>query len=54
MKDENKTYLTTYVNHETKQRFNKIKKSSDFKNDAFINYLLDLYEKENGGKENAK
>lgn len=54
MKDENKTYLTTYVNHETKQRFNKIKKSSDFKNDAFINHLLDLYEKEIGGNNDAK
>lgn len=54
MKDENKAYLTTYVNKETKQRFNKIKKECDLKNDAFINYLLDLYEKEQGGNNNAK
>ena len=44
MKKENKTYLAVYVNNETKDRFMKIKKECPLRNDAFINYLLNLYE----------
>ena len=58
MKKENRVNLNSYVSKETKERFDKIKKSCPLKNDAFVNYLLDLYEKdqnqENGGKENDK
>ena len=58
MKKENKVNLNSYVSKETKERFDRIKKESPFKNDNFINYLLDLYEKdqnqEKEGKENAK
>ena len=44
MKKENKAYLAVYVNNETKDRFMKIKKECPLRNDAFINYLLNLYE----------
>ena len=54
MKKENKSNLNSYVSKETKERFDKIKKESPLKNDAFINYLLELYEKEHGGKDNDK
>ena len=46
MKKENKSYLAIYVDHETKDRFMKIKKQNPLKNDHFINHLLDLYERE--------
>ena len=46
MKKENKSYLAIYVDHETKDRFMKIKKQNPLKNDAFVLHLLDLYERE--------
>ena len=46
MKKENKSYLAIYVDHETKDRFMKIKKQNPLKNDAFVSHLLDLYERE--------
>lgn len=58
MKKENKSYLAIYVDHETKDRFMKIKKQNPLKNDAFVSHLLDLYEREQiqekEGKENDK
>ena len=56
MKKENRANLNSYVSKDTKERFDKFKKESPLKNDAFINHLLDLLEREqiqeNGGKEN--
>ena len=46
MKKENKSYLAIYVDHETKDRFMKIKKQNPLKNTAFVSHLLDLYERE--------
>ena len=46
MKKENRVNLNSYVSKETKERFDKFKKESPLKNDAFINHLLDLLEKE--------
>ena len=43
---DNKIQVSALVQKETKQRFDKIKKECPLKNDAFINHLLDLYEKE--------
>ena len=40
----NKVQVSALVNKETKERFDKIKKSCPLRNDAFINYLLNLYE----------
>ena len=54
MKNQVKATLTAYVYKETKERFDNAKKQTDLKNAAFINHLLDLLEKENGGKENDK
>ena len=58
MKKENRANLNSYVSKETKERFDKFKKESPLKNDAFINHLLDLYEREQiqekEGKENDK
>ena len=56
MRKENKSYLAIYVDHETKDRFMKIKKQNPLKNDAFINHLLDLYQQsqESEDKENDK
>ena len=55
MKKENKSYLAIYVDHETKDRFMKIKKQNPLKNDAFVSHLLDLYieskKDQNGGKD---
>lgn len=51
---ENQTQMSVLVTKETKERFKDIKRKSPFKNDMFINYLLDLYEKEQGGKDNDK
>ena len=44
MKKENRVNLNSYVSKETKERFDKIKKECPLRNDAFINYLLNLYE----------
>ena len=44
MKNENRVNLNSYVSKETKERFDKIKKECPLRNDAFINYLLNLYE----------
>ena len=46
MKKEDRANLNSYVSKETKERFDKFKKESPLKNDAFINHLLDLLEKE--------
>ena len=46
MKNQVKATLTAYVYKETKERFDNAKKQTDLKNDAFINHLLDLLEKE--------
>ena len=54
MKNQVKATLTAYVYKETKERFDNAKKQTDLKNDAFINHLLDLLEKENGVEENDK
>ena len=40
----NKVNLNAYVSKYTKERFDKIKKECPLRNDAFINYLLNLYE----------
>ena len=39
-----KVQVSALVNKETKERFDKIKKECPLRNDAFINYLLNLYE----------
>ena len=39
-----KVQVSALVNKQTKERFDKIKKSCPLRNDAFINYLLNLYE----------
>ena len=44
MKKENRVNLNSYVSKQTKERFDKIKKECPLRNDAFINYLLNLYE----------
>ena len=58
MKNQIKATLTAYVYKETKERFDNAKKQTDLKNDAFINHLLDLLEREQiqekEGKENDK
>lgn len=41
---DNKIQVSALVQKQTKERFDKIKKSCPLKNDAFINHLLDLYE----------
>ena len=41
---DNKIQVSALVQKETKQRFDKIKKECPLRNDAFINYLLNLYE----------
>ena len=46
MKNHVKATLTAYVYKETKERFDNAKKQTDLKNDAFINHLLDLLERE--------
>ena len=55
---KNKVNINSYVSKETKERFDRIKKESPLKNDAFINHLLDLLEKDQNqqkeGKDNAK
>ena len=53
---DNKIQVSALVQKETKERFDRFKKESPLKNDHFINYLLDLYEKDQNqqkeGKEN--
>ena len=53
---DNKIQVSALVQKQTKERFDKIKKESPLKNDAFINHLLDLLEREQiqekEGKEN--
>ena len=56
MRNENKSYITVYVNNETRDKFREIMKESGYKGDMFINVLLKLYsqnqqKEENGGKE---
>ena len=55
---DNKIQVSALVQKQTKERFDKIKKSCPLKNDHFINYLLDLYEieqiQEKEGKDNDK
>ena len=55
---DNKIQVSALVQKETKERFDKIKKSCPLKNDHFINHLLDLYEleqiQEKEGKDNDK
>ena len=43
---DNKIQVSALVQKQTKERFDKIKKSCPLKNDHFINHLLDLYERE--------
>ena len=43
---DNKIQVSALVQKQTKERFDKIKKECPLKNDHFINYLLDLYERE--------
>ena len=43
MRNENKSYITVYVNNETRDKFREIMKESGFKGDMFINVLLKLY-----------
>lgn len=54
MKKENKSYLAIYVDHETKDRFMKIKKQNPLKNTAFVSHLLDLYEREQNQEREEK
>ena len=54
MKNQVKATLTAYVYKETKERFENAKKQTDLKNDAFINHLLDLLEKEQNQEREGK
>ena len=49
-----KVCLTAQVKQETKDRYRKALRESGFKADMFINIMLDLFEKEQGGNNNAK
>ena len=51
---DNKIQVSALVQKETKQRFDKIKKECPLKNDHFVNYLLDLYEKEQNQQKEGK
>lgn len=53
MRNENKSYITVYVNNETRDKFREIMKESGYKGDMFVNVLLNLYqEKTKGGNNN--
>ena len=56
MRNENKSYITVYVNNETRDKFREIMKESGYKGDMFINVLLKLYQQiqEKEGKDNDK
>ena len=54
MKKENKAHLGAQVSIETKERYARLLKESGYKADMFINIMLDLYEKEQGGNNNDK
>lgn len=49
MRNENKSYITVYVNNETRNKFREIMKESGYKGDMFINVLLNLYEQKTKG-----
>lgn len=49
-----KVCLTAQVKQETKDRYRKVLRESGFKADMFINIMLDLFEKERGGNNDAK
>ena len=51
---DNKIQVSALVQKQTKERFDKIKKSCPLKNDHFINHLLDLYEKEQNQQKEGK
>ena len=51
---DNKIQVSALVQKETKQRFDKIKKECPLKNDHFINYLLDLYERNQNQEKEGK
>ena len=43
MRNENKSYITVYVNNDTRDKFREVMKESGYKGDMFINVLLKLY-----------
>ena len=51
---DNKIQVSALVLKQTKERFDKIKKSCPLKNDHFINHLLDLYEKDQNQEREEK